>query len=515
MTEALRNEISTRWQAGASQRQIARALQVSRHTVARVLAEVAGQRAGQAASRPRRRRQVDAYASTIGELLGRYPEITAQRLYEELRRQGYPGSYTRVRVYLQEVRPRPTPRPVVRFETGPGAQAQMDYSTFDIDFTEEGRRRVSLFSYLLSYSRRQYLRFVESQDLATTLREHIQAFTHLGGVAASCLYDNMKVVVSHYEEVEPIYNPRFLAFATHYGFRPLACRPYRPETKGKVERPFDYVAKSLLNARTFRTLAHLNEVTAWWLAQVADVRVHQTTHKTPLELHALEVPHLLALPACPYEFAPVLYRTVNVEGLVRIRQNLYSVPWRHIGRLLPVRVTDAEVIIYGPQLDEIARHALLPAKASGQRSEQPAHRPAEDPRQRQEWLHERFRELGAVAERFWEGLLRSQGHAKQQAQRLLTLLGTYARADFLAALERALRYGAYSYAAVERILAVQARPQSVLENLAEADRKHLDPLLQDNPVPPRSLRDYEPLIDQEPKHHGQADEGTGDAAGPV
>jgi transposase len=500
MTEELRNEISTRAQAGASQRQIANALRISRHTVARVLAEVAGQRAGQTTPRPRRRRQVDAYANAIAELLGRYPEITARRLYEELRRQGYSGSYSRLRVYVREVRPRPSPRPVVRFETGPGAQAQMDYSTLDIDFTEEGRRRVYLFSYLLSYSRRQYVRFVEAQDMATTLREHIHAFTHLGGVAASCLYDNMKVVVTHYEDVEPIYNPRFLAFATHYGFRPQACRPYRPQTKGKVERPFDYVSKSLLNARTFRTLTHLNEVTAWWLAEVADVRVHQTTHQTPLELHALEVPHLLPLPACAYDWAPMLYRMVTVEGYVRVRQNLYSVPWRHIGRLLPVRVTDTEVILYGPQLDEIARHALLPATASGQHSEQAAHRPAPDPRQRQELLHERFRELGPLAERFWDGLRRTPSHCNQQAQRVLTLLSSYTRADFLAALERALRYGAYSYAAVERILAVQARPKSVLATLAEADQAQLDPLLLDNPVPPRSLRDYEPLIDQEPPH---------------
>jgi hypothetical protein len=316
--------------------------------------------------------------------------------------------------------------------------------------------------------------------------------------------------VSHYEDVEPIYNPRFLAFATHYGFRPLACRPHRPQTKGKVERPFAYVETSLLNGRTFRTLAHLNEVTTWWLAEVADVRVHQTTKKTPRELHALEQPHLIALPACPYEFAPVLYRTVNVEGFLSYRQNLYSVPWRHIGRILPVRVTDAEVIVYGPHLDEIARHPLLPATVTGHKSEQKVHRPSEDQQQRGAWLQDRFRELGLVAERFGDGLLRTQPQAKHQAARVLSLLTTYARADFLAALERAVSYGAYTYTAVERILAVQARPKSVLEHLAEQERRHLEPLLRDDPIQPRPVSDYEPLLLKEPTDHEPTRQDSGD-----
>ena len=210
----------------------------------------------------------------------------------------------------------------------------------------EGRRRVYAFSYVLGYSRRQYVRFVESQDFATTLREHVRAFTHLGGVAATCLYDNMKVVVTGYEDDVPIYNPRFLAFATHYGFRPVACRPRRPQTKGKVERPFAYVESSLLNGRSFETLDHLNETTAWWLAHVADVRELRHAGKTPLQLHEEELPHLIPLPAQPYEICPVIYRTVNVEGLITYRQNGYSVPWRHIGSVLPVRVTETEVIIY-------------------------------------------------------------------------------------------------------------------------------------------------------------------------
>ncbi len=500
MTEQQRNTILSRWREGASLRQIARELNRSRHTVRRVVMGVEAQRAGQKAPRPRRASGLDTYEAVITELLARYPDLTGVRLWEELRQRGYSGSYSTVRLRLRELRPHKAPLPVVRFETGPGQQAQMDYATYDLDFTEEGRRRVYAFSYVLAYSRRQYLRFVEAQDLETTLRQHLRAFDYFGGVAATCLYDNMKVVVQGYDDDVPLYNQRFLAFATHYGFRPWACRPYRPQTKGKVERQFWYVESSLLNGRTFRTLEHLNEVAAWWLAQVADVRVHSQTKKTPLELYALEAPHLIPLPAQPYEVSPVCYRVANVDGDIVYRQNRYSVPWQHIGRTLPVRVTETEVIIYDPRIQEIARHLVFPRSVIGQCRHNKAHRPAEDIQQRQAQLQVRFAELGEVAARFLEALQRKQRYGKDQAQRVLALLATYARADVQAALERAVRYGAFSYEAVERILAVQAQPKSVLETLAEEQRPHLEAYLRGTSVSARPLTDYRSLFEEEMTH---------------
>ena len=353
---------------------------------------------------------------------------------------------------------------------------------------------------MLSYSRRQYLRFVDSQDLPTTLREHVRAFEHLGGVAATCLYDNMKVVVLRHGDEGPLYNPKFLAFATHYGFRPQACRVRRSQTKGKVERPFGYVETNLLNGRTFRALEHLNETTTWWLAHVADVRVHRETKQRPLDRHAEERPHLIALPAVPYEVAAVEYRVVNVEGFVVYRQNSYSVPWRYIGQALPVRITESELIVYGPGIEEIARHRLLPRGQTGQRAEHKAHRPSADPRQHEAMLHERFAELGPLAERFLAGLLAGQRYGKDQAFKVLALQGSYARSDLLAALERAVRFGAYSLNAVERILAVQAQPKSVLDTLADQERRRLPPHLREDPVSPRPTTDYQHLVEPATAH---------------
>ena len=355
--------------------------------------------------------------------------------------------------------------------------------------------------------------------MTTTLREHLRAFEHLGGVAANCLYDNMKVVVTGYEDDVPIYNSRFLAFATHYGFRPVACRPRRAQTKGKVERPFSYVETSLFNGRTFSSLDHLNEVTMWWLAHVADVRQLREAKKTPLQLHADEQSHLIPLPAQPYDVSPVVYRTVNVEALVIYCQNGYSVPWRYIGSMLPVRITEKELIVYGPQVEEIARHVLLPATATGQRVVLKEHRPVEDARRRQAQLEERFAELGEPGRRFLEGLFQVQRYGKDQAQRVLALLGTYAQADLIAALERAVRYGAYSHAAVERILSAQARPRTILEVLAEEERRQIPPWLGEDLVSPRSTSVYQYLCESEPhdaeKPPTASDDASSDGTAPA
>lgn len=243
MSNQIDNEIVHRWQGGQSLRGIARDLSVNRGRVSRVIRR---HQAAREASSPdasnsalpappgRRDSKLDAYEATIGQFLERYPNMTATRIFEELKRQGYTGGYTIVRQRVKQLRKRPHKPLVVRFETAPGVQAQMDWAEYQIDFTSEGRRRVNLFSYVLGYSRRQYLAFTERQDFETTIRQHILAFRHLQGVAATCLYDNMKVVVTRWEDEQPIYNTRFLSFATHYGYRPWACRPRRPQTKDWV-----------------------------------------------------------------------------------------------------------------------------------------------------------------------------------------------------------------------------------------------------------------------------------------
>jgi transposase len=510
MNDSVINEIVALFHGGASVRRIARSLGVSRRTVDKALRQVEQARGAGAAARPKRARGslLDAYEPVIVDLLARYPDITAGRVHEELRLRGYTGGYTILSERVRRLRPRPVVAPVRRFETAPGEQAQMDYSTYDMDFSDEGRRRVHAFSYVLGYSRRQYLRFVEAQDFAMTVREHIRAFEHLGGVAATCLYDNMKVVVSGYDGDEPVYNPKFLAFAAHYGFRPVACRPRRPQTKGKVERPFGYVESSLLGGRSFRGLGHLNETAAWWLAEVADVREHRQTKARPLDRHAEEQPHLLPLPVRPFEASEVVYRTVDAEGFVVYRQNFYSTPWRLIGQSVAVRVTEDELVIHDGAFIEAARHRLFPRTAAGQCRRCKDHEPPRDAQQRREQLAQRFAEFGAAGTRFLEGLLAGNRFGKNQAERVLTLAAAYPRSDVLAALERAVRFGAFSLAAIQRILAARGRPKTPLDALGDDHRTYLDRLLEGEPTPPRPTSDYQALLGEDPHDAKPIDPGT-------
>jgi transposase len=507
MNDTLIHEIVLRFRGGASMRRIAQSLHISRRTVRRALdqvdqARMAGPPSGESRARLRRTSQLDAYEATIVDLLARYPDIAVQRIHEELRPLGYRGSYTLLCQRVQILRPRPIVPPVRRFETGPGLQAQMDYSTYDLDFTLEGRRRVHAFSYVLGYSRRQYLHFVENQDFATTIRQHIRAFEHLGGIAATCLYDNMKVVVSGYDGDEPVYNPKFLAFAAHYGFRPVACRPRRAQTKGKVERPFGYVESSLLGGRSFQSLEHLNETTVWWLAEVADVRVHRQTRARPVDRHAEERPHLIPLPTRPFEVSEVVYRTVDAEGFVVYRQNFYSAPWRLIGQPVAVRTTEDELVIHDRAFVESARHRLWPRTAAGERRRCPEHEPPRDAQRRGEQLKQRFAELGPLGTGFLEGLLAQSRYGKNQAERVLALVAVYPRGDVLAALERAVRYGAFSLAAVQRILAAQSQPKTPLDALADDHRTYLEGMLESAPTPPRPTSDYQELLREDPQHGG-------------
>jgi transposase len=225
---------------GMKGRAIARALGVSRNTVKKILLSHADRRTTPAlalvANPPRSRpTKLDAHHDQVKRLLSDYPEITAQRVLEELRERGFDGGYSQVKELVRHLRPKAPPKVSLPVDkTAPGEMSECDWSPYKIDFTAGFTKTVQAFGYALPFSHRKYYRFYSSVDLHALLDGHVQAFAMLGGAAKVCKYDNQKPVVLRWEGRQPIYNPRFIDFATYYEFQPLACRPGHPNDKDRA-----------------------------------------------------------------------------------------------------------------------------------------------------------------------------------------------------------------------------------------------------------------------------------------
>lgn len=248
---------------------------------------------------PPRPTQLDSYTGIIRARLATYPELSAVRLFDEIRAAGYPGGITQVRDYVARVRPRPAPEPVVRFETAPGHQAQVDFAEFRLPW---GKRYALVV--VLGYSRLLWLKFYPRQTLATVITGLEEAFANFGGVPTELLFDQMKAVIVDDQRAaggKLLENAEFLRCAAHWGFRIRACQPYRAKTKGKVERPIRYLRSNFFYGREFIGDADLDAQRLAWLDGVANVRVHRTTQCVPrVRFETEEVMHLQPLAARAY-----------------------------------------------------------------------------------------------------------------------------------------------------------------------------------------------------------------------
>ena len=242
--------------------------------------------------------KLDAYKGIIVSRLADYPELTAMRLFEEIKASGYAGCYTQVKEYVRKVRPRAPEEPVVRFETPPAHQGQVDFADFRLPW---GKRYA--FLVVLGYSRVLWLQFFTRQTMPHVFEGLEAAFSFFGGVPHELLFDQMKAVITKDERAaggRVTENAEFLRFAHHWDFRVRACRPYRAKTKGKVERPVSYVRSSFFYGRTFTSDEDLNHQARHWLDHVANVRTHGTLKERPVDRFEQERDLLRPLASRPY-----------------------------------------------------------------------------------------------------------------------------------------------------------------------------------------------------------------------
>ena len=351
---------------------IARQLGVDRKTVRKYIAR--GLEPPAYGPRPVQQKSTDPFRPYLQDRLAAFPGLTAVRLCRELRERGYVGGYTAVKRAVREIRPTAVTPFEVRFETPPGEQAQVDLARFEVEFTDEpgATRIVWLFSMVLGYSRLIWGRFVVHQDLQSVLRCHIAALEAIGGAPQEILYDRMKTaVIGEDPDGLVIYNRALLDLARHYGFQPRACRPYRPKTKGKVERPFRYIREDFFLGASFRNLDDLNAQLRHWLDTVANPRLHATTERIVNEAFAEERPSLKPLPLAPYRTVLKLERRLSHEGMVSVSGNLYSVPETTRRRVLDVHVFADQIQIFE---DGVVVATHVPLEGRNQKRLDPAHR---------------------------------------------------------------------------------------------------------------------------------------------
>jgi transposase len=253
--------------------------------------------------------RLDSYKRLIETRLGTYPELSAVRLFAECRAAGYPGSLTQLKVFVRRVRPRPDPEPVIRFETAPGHQAQVDFAEVRFPW---GKRFA--FMVVLGYSRLLWLGFYPRQTMQAVMAGLEAAFAAFGGVPVELLFDQMKAVIIGDERPwggKLLENAEFLRFAAHWGFRIRACRPHRAQTKGKVERPVRYLRDSFLYGREFLGDGDLADQATQWLETVANPRIHGTTGEVPRE-RFLRDERAVLLPLAPHPYRSVVLDPVRV-----------------------------------------------------------------------------------------------------------------------------------------------------------------------------------------------------------
>lgn len=280
-------EIKILSRQGKGIRAIARELGISRNTVRRYLR-------GEAVKKPDRKgpgrpRKLAPYEDWLTRRVesAKPIRIPATVLHREIVAMGYDGTERTVRRFIAALYPDPPPEPVVRFETAPGHQAQMDWGEYRL-----GKRKIYAFVGVLGFSRWLYVEYVDSMRSEVLLACHRNMLADFGGVPREILYDNMKTVVTQrdaYGRGRHRFQDAIWAFAGDCGYRPRLCQPARPQTKGKVERSIDYIANSFFHPFVTRLamdgrlpgLEELNAEAHHWRATVANVRIHGTTGERP------------------------------------------------------------------------------------------------------------------------------------------------------------------------------------------------------------------------------------------
>jgi hypothetical protein len=300
---------------------------------------------------------------------------------------------------------------------------------------------------------------VDDQTQRTLFRELIAAFIYLDGVPQEVKGDNQKACVDRWEMGRPVYNRKYLEFATHYRFRPLTITPGKPTENLKIERPFYYFERSFLKGRRFRDREDLRSQLREWLSQVNDQRIHGTTHRRPIEMYQEELPYLQRLPIHHYDTAHVTHLTVNQESCVQWKGYHYVVPQKYMHEVCAVRITEEELEVYSPGGEKIATHLL----AEKGRKERYVGQPQKTSKRNEVPIADVIRRLRDLAPQMDDYIEQVKRHKLSSwgyhLRRLLALKAVYHIDDIVLAVERAQQYKVFDASTIEGFLENNSEPR--------------------------------------------------------
>lgn len=281
------------YKKGHSIREISKMLKMNRRTVSSALAKPEYKKATRGYKKPLK---LDQYKDYIKEFINKSQDrVPAEVILTDIKQMGYEGKLRLLQDYLSQLyKTRIVEKdPVVRFETEPGKQTQVDWTTI-----RHGKNPIYAFVATLGYSRCSFVYFVNNMESDTLITCHEKSFIYFKGVTKTILYDNMKAVVierDKYGKGKHQYNPKLLDLSKLCGFEIKLCRPYRAKTKGKVERFNSYLKGNFYKPLCIKlqdtgleiTCELLNNRIGNWLHK-ANNRIHGTTKEKPLERLKIE-----------------------------------------------------------------------------------------------------------------------------------------------------------------------------------------------------------------------------------
>ena len=467
--------------------QIARELHLDEETVAKWAR--AKSYSGSARTNTQRKSKLDPYKLIIQRWLERHP-YTARQIFQRLRsEEGYTGGITILTDYVRTIRRVHAPA-FLTLSFAPGECAQVDWGCAGSMSVGSTTRRLSFFVMVLCYSRLSYVEFSLKEATEHFLQAHQNAFEFFDGVPAKVLIDNPKTaVLKHPSGEKPLFHPRYLDFAAHYGFEPRACNVRKANEKGRVESGVGYVKKNFLHGLQLPPgLDALNAGVRQWMDTIANVRIHGETRKKPLEVFATEKPHLKALPPLPADTGVTYTVRANSRFRIRLDTNRYSVPSRYASQLLTLKAFAERLCIYHDQ-QLIATHTRSYDR----------HRDFEHPDHVKELLQQRtkarnakllssFYALCPRAEEYYRQLQERRFNPRVHIAKIMALSEVYGPDKVARAIEDAFEFAAFSSDYIANIL--EQRERLIIQPGPLHLTRHQD--LLDVELAPADLSIYDP-----------------------